>query len=120
MDRAVGCLRIAVADDEPDTLEFLKDVLPRLGHTVILSAATGRQLVEECQANHPDLVITDIKMPDLDGIEAAVRGADLEVPNSFSSNSQPKNQLPRRDSASGLSASGAIANVRLCHEKRGF
>jgi AmiR/NasT family two-component response regulator len=64
-------LRIAVADDERDTREYLEEVLPRLGHTVVASTATGRQLAEQVRATHPDLVITDIKMPDMDGIDAA-------------------------------------------------
>jgi response regulator NasT len=40
---------------------------------VVAEAATGRQLVEMCQVHKPDLVITDIKMPDLDGIDAATQ-----------------------------------------------
>jgi response regulator NasT len=34
-------------------------------------ASTGRELVEKCRQERPDLVITDIKMPDMDGIAAA-------------------------------------------------
>ena len=64
-------LRIAVADDEPDMQEYFEKILPRLGHEVVSIAETGRQLVDHCEALHPDLVITDIKMPDMDGIEAA-------------------------------------------------
>ncbi|MDA1048941.1 MAG: response regulator [Planctomycetota bacterium] len=64
-------LRIAVADDEPDMREYFEKILPRLGHEVVSIAETGRQLVEHCAALNPDLVITDIKMPDMDGIEAA-------------------------------------------------
>lgn len=64
-------LRIAVADDEPDMQEYFEKILPRLGHDVVSVAETGRQLVEHCAALNPDLVITDIKMPDMDGIEAA-------------------------------------------------
>jgi CheY-like chemotaxis protein len=64
-------LRIAVADDEPDLREYFQKVLSRLGHCVVAVAGTGKELVAQCQATHPDLVITDIKMPDLDGIEAA-------------------------------------------------
>lgn len=66
-------LRIAVADDEPDMQDYFRTVLPRLGHTVSCVAADGRALVEHCQTDRPDLVITDIKMPDMDGIEAAER-----------------------------------------------
>jgi response regulator NasT len=64
-------LRIAVADDEPDMQEYFEKILPRLGHQVVSVAENGRQLVEHCRSQLPDLVITDIKMPDMDGIEAA-------------------------------------------------
>lgn len=64
-------LRIAVADDEPDMQEYFEKILPRLGHEVVSVAENGRQLVEHCRELRPDLVITDIKMPGMDGIEAA-------------------------------------------------
>jgi AmiR/NasT family two-component response regulator len=66
-------LRIVIADDEPDMRDYFQQVLPRLGHTVIAAAQDGRELVELCRAREPDLVITDIKMPELDGIDAAVQ-----------------------------------------------
>jgi response regulator NasT len=65
-------LRIAVADDEPIMCEYLEESLPLLGHEVVATARTGRELVDLCRQTNPDLVITDIKMPDLDGIEAAI------------------------------------------------
>jgi response regulator NasT len=65
-------LRIVIADDEPEMLIFLEEALKELGHEVVGSAADGRQLVEACRATRPDLMITDIKMPALDGIEASV------------------------------------------------
>lgn len=64
-------LRIAVADDEQDMRDFLERILPLCGHDVVCVAETGSELVADCQALKPDLVITDIKMPDMDGIEAA-------------------------------------------------
>jgi response regulator NasT len=64
-------LRIVVADDERDMRQFLTEMLTHLGHTVVGAAETGRQLVEQCRASNPDLVVTDIKMPDLDGLQAA-------------------------------------------------
>jgi two-component system, response regulator PdtaR len=70
MNRA---LRIAVADDEPDVRDYFRRILPRLGHQVVAVAQTGRELVEQCRATRPDLVITDIKMPDMDGIDAATQ-----------------------------------------------
>ncbi|HEY7492415.1 MAG TPA: response regulator [Candidatus Tectomicrobia bacterium] len=64
-------LRIAAADDEADMRDYFRYILPLLGHQVVCVAETGRQLVAQCHASRPDLVITDIKMPDMDGIDAA-------------------------------------------------
>lgn len=64
-------LRIVVADDERDMQQFLNEMLTHLGHSVVGVAENGRQLVEQCRAHAPDLVVTDIKMPGQDGLEAA-------------------------------------------------
>jgi response regulator NasT len=64
-------LRIAVADDETRMRDFMVTCLERLGHKVVSAAATGSELVQQCQILQPDLVISDIKMPDMDGIDAA-------------------------------------------------
>jgi AmiR/NasT family two-component response regulator len=66
-------LKIVVADDELDMRDYFQQILPLLGHQVLGVARTGRELVELCTSTHPDLVITDIKMPDMDGIDAAVQ-----------------------------------------------
>lgn len=66
-------LRIAVADDEADMRDFFERMLPLCGHEVVSLAETGKELVEHCQTLHPDLVITDIKMPDMDGIDASTQ-----------------------------------------------
>ncbi|WP_422926298.1 ANTAR domain-containing response regulator [Singulisphaera sp. PoT] len=66
-------LRIAVADDEADMRDYFSTILPHLGHEVVAAAKTGLELVESCRITKPDLVITDIKMPDMDGIDAAAR-----------------------------------------------
>lgn len=66
-----GALRIAVADDEADMRDWFERMLPTLGHQVVSVAENGKELVEHCRALKPDLVISDIKMPDMDGIEAA-------------------------------------------------
>lgn len=64
-------LRVIVADDEPDMLEYLEKTFPQLGHEVVASARTGRELVDLCRVHRPDLIVTDIRMPEMDGIEAA-------------------------------------------------
>jgi response regulator NasT len=64
-------LRIAVADDEVEMRDFFEKALPRFGHQVVAVAENGVELVEHCRRLNPDLVITDIKMPEMDGIEAS-------------------------------------------------
>jgi response regulator NasT len=63
-------LRIVVADDEADVRDYFTEILPDLGHRVVGVAATGSALVEQCRAAAPDLIITDVRMPDGDGIAA--------------------------------------------------
>jgi response regulator NasT len=65
-------LRIVVADDEPRMRDYFRKILPRLGHQVVGAAETGIELVEQCRSLQPDLVVTDIRMPDMDGIDAAL------------------------------------------------
>ncbi len=64
-------LRIAVADDEPDMRDYFARILPLLGHEVACIARTGEELIEKCRVACPDLLIVDVKMPDMDGIAAA-------------------------------------------------
>ena len=64
-------LRIAIADDETSMQAYLQETLQVLGHEVISTASTGQELVEHCRALQPQLVITDIRMPDMDGLDAA-------------------------------------------------
>jgi AmiR/NasT family two-component response regulator len=64
-------MRIVIADDEADMRDWYRTMLPRLGHEVIAACANGRELVEQCHTLRPELAITDIKMPELDGIDAA-------------------------------------------------
>ncbi len=64
-------LRIVIAEDEQELLIDLEETLHEFGHQVVAKAQNGRELVAHCQQTQPDLVITDIKMPDMDGLEAA-------------------------------------------------
>ena len=64
-------LRIAIADDEAEIRRFFEEIVRRLGHEVTASVGSGRELVEQCGSPPPDLIITDVLMPGMDGIEAA-------------------------------------------------
>lgn len=74
-------LRVLIADDESIRLMNLAAQLHSLGCEVVGEAADGVQAIELARQTKPDLVILDIKMPYLDGIEAAQRiTAERPVP----------------------------------------
>jgi response regulator NasT len=64
-------LRILIADDESIRLLSLRKQLAALGHNVVAEASTGDEAVTLASSALPDLAILDIKMPVMDGIEAA-------------------------------------------------
>ncbi len=63
--------RILVADDEPLIRLDLREMLATLGYQVVGEAADGATAVRLARETRPDLVIMDIQMPELNGIEAA-------------------------------------------------
>lgn len=66
-------LKVVIADDEPEMLEYLSHLVIRAGHSVVGTAADGLQLLDQHRQHTPDLIITDVRMPELDGIESATR-----------------------------------------------
>jgi response regulator NasT len=63
-------LRIAIADDEFDMREYLARALTRCGYEIVAVAENGKELVSQCERSQPDLVVTDLRMPELDGLSA--------------------------------------------------
>lgn len=63
--------RIVIAEDEPIPRMDLREMLQNLGYQVIGEAADGRAAINLARELRPDLVVMDIKMPELDGIAAA-------------------------------------------------
>lgn len=63
--------RVVIADDEPISRMDLTEILSEAGYTVVAAVSDGFDAVEQCKAQHPDLVMLDIKMPFLDGLGAA-------------------------------------------------
>jgi response regulator NasT len=67
MDRT----RVIIADDEALIRMDLREMLTNLGYLVVGEVADGRSAVNQARELRPDVVVLDIKMPDMDGIEAA-------------------------------------------------
>ena len=67
MERA----RVIIADDESIIRMDLREMLTNLGYLVVGEAVDGRSAVNLARELKPDVAILDIKMPDMDGIEAA-------------------------------------------------
>jgi len=63
---------VLVADDDAAIRSLLRQVLQDEGY-VVQEAATGVEVVDKVKENGPDLVIMDVRMPELDGIEALSR-----------------------------------------------
>jgi len=64
-------VRVVIADDESVICMDLREMLSNLGYLVVGEAGDGRSAVNLARELRPDLVLMDIKMPDMDGIEAA-------------------------------------------------
>jgi two-component system, response regulator PdtaR len=69
-------MRVLVAEDETIIRLDLRDLLERSGFEVCAEARDGEEAVELARSERPDVAIMDVKMPKLDGIEAARRILD--------------------------------------------
>jgi DNA-binding NarL/FixJ family response regulator len=73
-------IRVLIADDQPLARAGFKAVLEATGAiTVIAEAANGEQAVTQARAHDPDVVLMDIRMPNMDGIEATLRMPNQKV-----------------------------------------
>ena len=64
-------VRILIAEDETIIRLDLRDLLERAGHDVVAEARDGVEAVDLAREHDPELAVMDVKMPRLDGIEAA-------------------------------------------------
>jgi two-component system response regulator MprA len=63
---------ILIADDDPKLTTMLRRMLAHEGYDVLI-AATGWEALAQAEAYHPDLIVLDWRMPQLDGLEVAKR-----------------------------------------------
>jgi DNA-binding NarL/FixJ family response regulator len=69
-DAPLGPVRVVIVDDVSDVREGLARLLSRLGIAVVGVAADGREALEVVAVSRPQVVIMDLRMPRMDGVEA--------------------------------------------------
>jgi CheY-like chemotaxis protein len=73
-------IRLALAEDDADFRKALTRLLSALGHQVVAEASNGQELVDVCSEQEVDVVIADLDMPLLDGLEVAELLAQRGIP----------------------------------------
>jgi two-component system response regulator NreC len=71
-------LRVLLADDHSIVRRGLRGLIEAAGHSVVGEAGDGLDAVRQCEEHHPDILILDIGMPKLNGIEVAARAQKME------------------------------------------
>ncbi|MGJ5893469.1 DNA-binding response regulator [Streptomyces sp. V2] len=101
-DAPVPAHRLLVVEDDPGIRMLLESAL-RLSGYEVLGVATGREALRSVEASRPDLVLLDIMLPDLDGIEVTrgLRASGVRTPVLFLT---ARGELA--DRIAGLSAGG--------------
>ena len=64
-------MRVVLADDEPIIVMNQKEVLEDSGYEIVGTASNGFAAIDLCKEYHPDILIIDIRMPGLDGLQTA-------------------------------------------------
>ena len=73
--------KILIIDDDERILTSLQDILAQEGY-ILSIASNGKEGLKKCETGEPDLIITDIIMPDIEGIELirAIRRGNVNIP----------------------------------------
>ena len=64
-------MRVLIVDDESLIRMDLRDIIESCGHEVVAEGTNGVEAIQLCKHHKPDIILMDVKMPELDGIEAA-------------------------------------------------
>ena len=109
-------IRVLLADDNPTFLAAVRQFLSALpGTEVVGEAHNGREAMELAAGLHPDLVLLDIGMPELNGLEAARRMQQWQAPPFIVFLSMHNGQA-YRDAARQVGAAGFISKADFVDE----
>lgn len=73
-------MRIVVCDDEPLARERLARIVQESGHQVVAQATTGAEAIIAVKTQQPDIILLDIRMPEMDGVRCAQALNELKHP----------------------------------------
>jgi DNA-binding NarL/FixJ family response regulator len=73
-------VRVLIVDDHPSFRASARKLLESEGYEVVGEAADGAEALAAAAKLHPDVVLLDIQLPDIDGFEVSVRLGELERP----------------------------------------
>ena len=67
-----GALQVLLVEDEPQMRRFLRSSLPAHGYELV-EAGSGREAIAQAGARNPDIILVDLGLPDMDGVEVTRR-----------------------------------------------
>ncbi len=92
--------KILIIDDEPDFCEFVKMSLEKTGRFAVLVATDGASGIATAERDQPELILLDIRMPEMNGAEVAehLLHSDItrDIPIAFITGLLPKDEVKKR------------------------
>jgi len=105
--------RIVIADDEALIRMGLRVMLEEKGYRVVGEASDGRRAIELVRKLRPDLVILDVKMPELDGLEAARRIQEAYPVPVVMLTAYSERELVRRAQQAGVKEEDLVPTIEV-------
>lgn len=95
-------MRVLIADDDPIIRLDLRQMLENLGYQVVAEAEDGQAAIHLARDHKPDVCVLDVKMPVMDGIDAAQRLADEQIAPAILLTAYSDHELIARAKESGV------------------
>ncbi len=67
MNSRASLARILIVDDDPEVNDLLRRILINMGYRYIETAACGKEAIKKAEKEAPDLILLDLRLPDIDG-----------------------------------------------------